>query len=300
MSGLREVEETRSALVLAYTKPKPRVVDMPGFRKCMSAGADTAAGKLREFGIGIGKLEVICLDQRPSSGDVAANGNVAVAHYVVRAWKQPLIVRAERNLIVAALQAMYGGDFATDPDPLRRWSSMELSIASELCGAIVEGYRIALEDVVPFAIATRQIEGNPARQGPAVDETIMVELGLQGTGQTSVVMQWPRAAFYAAENEFSAEVKVSPSIVDPTWEERFQASLSQTALTIMAVADGPELRLRDVAELSIGSRVVFPSENFQHVRIEIEGIVLFDGHLIKSDGHVAVLIDRICPPSEED
>ncbi len=295
-----DANEMRSALVQAYTKPKSGVVDMPFFRKMMAAGADTAASKFREFGSDIGKLEVIRLDRGPASGDVAAKENIAVAHYVVRAWKQPLIIWVKKSFIVAALQAMYGGDFAANPDPLLKWSSMELSIASELCGAIVEGYRVALDEIVPFAVATRHIEVNPVSQVPPVDETIVIELGLQGTGQASVVIQWPRTAFSAAENKFSSDVTASPAIVDPTWNERLETSVFQTALTATVVADGPELQLRDLAQLSIGSRIVVSSDNFRRVRMEIEGIAPFVGRLIKSDDHLAVLIEKVCPLPEDD
>jgi len=287
------------AIVRLLQRSRPKTIELPGVHQMIESYARASADTLRQ----LASLESTVAVESFEQGDVKSvlhrvPGTLLILSYVPY-WNARIAVRLERNLLIRAIDAMYGGDpkrMRTRP-PARALSPIERSLAMSIARGLVADLLIVLGESERSGPTeerlmepTEQENVNNAKLEYATVALKLVEFGEQFT------VAFPISALERLAEQIVTNDTQEQQVVDLDWTQQFKRNVERTTIELVAKIEGPRLFLSDIAALRPGSLIEFDREFIGNVTLVTAGQPVFKGRLGQSRGNFTVLLDHPLPP----
>jgi flagellar motor switch protein FliM len=269
------------------------IVELPAMRTLLEASVQDCPAALREsFGLDA----EIGLERTAQQGSYEALGpcsGMIGAVYFIPEWNARAVVAFDAMLLFRALDAMYGGDGRhLGEAPARELSGLEQSVADQLARTVIGRVEARLAPYVAFTCNLERVERafDAEPFGKDKSDLVLVQL-LLSTFDERIVVALPARGLELVRDQIVIPEEEAPVEIDPSWSRNLADSIGRTEVDIVAVAAGPPMLLGDVAALRPGAIVEFDAEQLEHVRIESDGEVIFEGQLGQQKGFFSICLE---------
>lgn len=226
----------------------------------------------------------------------------AIAPLRVGRWGCTMHIAADRTLVFAMLEALFGaqgnlGPFATD----RPLTAVECKIAEMIFAHMSD----ALDRV--FATSGQRLfQPGKAEDAGRFDHATLERprlftctIAVTGGGKAGHVhILLPRSSHRPMQDAVAAFLRRPMTQSDPAWTRKMRHEVSRAQINVEAFIQQGTMTLAELAELEIGQVLKLPSEAVEQVRLRSHGQQLFKCKLGKSGIHFTVKVGD--PVNEEE
>ncbi len=268
------------------------IAEMPALRAVFAANADACSADLLEtFSLQAGFAFVQSV-QAPSGEALAPCGGRVAAIYSIAEWGARAVVAFDRQILFRALDAMYGGDGQVDAPPARDLTGLERAVAAKMAKTVMARFQTSLAPFIAFECALESLdtEFDVAVFEKDRYDLVAVQMRL-GDLDEWVIVALPVRGLELARSQIAAPSEEAPVELDPNWGRYLEQNVGRTEVDVVAVAAGPPMMLREVAQLRPGSLIEFEAERLECVQIESDGEPIFEGQLGQTKGYLSVCIE---------
>jgi flagellar motor switch protein FliM len=208
--------------------------------------------------------------------------------------KGPLILAADRPLILQLVDVFYGGkgQLAGAREEL---TDAEDRFAARLGRDIGAQLAAAWSEVMGIEPQLDCVTADPAKlQAVRADDELLVQrFTLRGApfeGRT-ILCAYPLAALRGISGAEPAPAAADEPAGDPVWTAALSSALKDVRLPVRSVLARPEIALTKLLSLEVGD--IIPLTIPRHVPITVSGRNFASGSIGEANGNAAILIDRI-------
>lgn len=256
---------------------------------------------VRALGVPAVKVERDGTEQMSFADWCGANSPAIYWRYHAPPLKGPVLIAAERPLILQLVDIFYGGK--GQPAAQREdLTDAEERFAARLGRDIGMQLAVAWKDKLPLTPELDCVTCDPAKLAAvrADDELVVQRFTLRGApfDGRSILCAYPLAALRGvAGAEPVAEARDNPGI-DPVWAATLNKALRGVRLPVRSVLARPEISLVKLLSLEVGD--IIPLTIPRNVPVTVAGRNFASGSIGEANSNAAILIDQIEEGSDHD
>jgi flagellar motor switch protein FliM len=212
-------------------------------------------------------------------------------------WQNYGLIFVESSLIYSTVDVLLGGRRGAASMRIegRPYTTIERNLIQRMIGVVLADLTAAFEPLYPISFRFDRLETNPrfatiARPGnAAIVAKLRVEMEDRG-GRLELV--FPYSTLEPIRNLLLQMFLGEKFGHDPIWEGHLATELWYTNIDIEAVLDQQMMKLNDLINLEVGSRILFNAQPNSEVELRCGGQRMFVGHMGRRRSSIAVCIDR--------
>jgi flagellar motor switch protein FliM len=218
-----------------------------------------------------------------------------LAVFKAEEWDNFGLMVVDSSLIYSIVDVLLGGRRGTAAMRIegRPYTTIERNLVERMMHVVLSDLSAAFDPLSPVTFRFERLETNPrfaaiARHGNAAIVTkLRIDMEDRG-GRVELVLPY---ATIEPVRELLLQMFMGEKFGrDSIWEGHLTAELWQTEVNIEAVLDTVELKLGDVLNWQVGSRLELNSQPTSKVHLHCGTVPMFKGHMGRRNGQIAVRI----------
>jgi flagellar motor switch protein FliM len=217
--------------------------------------------------------------------------------FEAKQWQNYGLIFVESSLIYSTVDVLLGGRRGAAAMRVegRPYTTIERNLIQRMIGVILADLAAAFEPLYPIEFRFDRLETNPrfatiARPGnAAIVAKLRVEMEDRG-GRLELV--FPYSTLEPIRNLLLQMFLGEKFGNDPIWEGHLATELWYTDVNIEAVLDQQLMKLNDLINLQVGSRIMLNAQPDSEIELRCGGQRMFVGRMGRRRNHIAVCIDR--------
>ncbi len=218
-----------------------------------------------------------------------------LAVFKAEEWDNFGLMVVDSSLIYSIVDVLLGGRRGTAAMRIegRPYTTIERNLVERMMHVILSDLSAAFDPLSPVTFRFERLETNPrfaaiARHGNAAIVTkLRIDMEDRG-GRVELVL--PHATIEPVRELLLQMFMGEKFGRDSIWESHLTAELWQTEVSIEAVLDTVELKLGDVLNWQVGSRLELNCLPSSKVHLHCGEVSMFTGHMGRRSGQIAVRI----------
>ena len=213
-------------------------------------------------------------------------------------WENYGLINVDSSLTFSLVDVLLGGARANRPLRVegRPYTTIEQDIVKTVVNAILDDMCAAFNPLTPATFRFERMESNPrfctiTRPANAVI-LVSLRIDMDERGGKAEIL-FPYATLEPIKGLLTQMFTGEKFGKDTTWEDHFSSELNRSALEIEAVMEGKKIRVKELAELKVGSTLVLDHSANDPVLLRCNGQRLMLGKLGASSNKVAVRVDEL-------
>lgn len=229
-----------------------------------------------------------------------------LAVFKVEEWDNYGLMVVDSPLIYSILDVLLGGRRGTAAMRVegRPYTTIERTLTERLIRVVLQDFAQSFEPLCPATILLERLEVNPRfaaisrPSNAAVLARLRVDIGTGDCGG-HLELLLPYATLEPVRELLLQRFAGERFGRDSIWEAHLAEELWSTEVNLEAVLDEQVMRLADLTNLRVGDRIVLAAGPGAAVRLRCGTVPLFEGHVGRRKGRVAVRIEReLARPTE--
>jgi flagellar motor switch protein FliM len=212
-------------------------------------------------------------------------------------WQNYGLIFVESSLIYSTVDVLLGGRRGAAAMRVegRPYTTIERNLIQRMIGVVLTDLASAFEPLYPIQFRFDRLETNPrfatiARPGnSAIVAKLRVDMEDRG-GRMELV--FPYSTLEPIRNLLLQMFLGEKFGNDPIWEGHLATELWYTDIDIEAVLDQQMMKLNELINLEVGSRIILNAQPNSEVELRCGGKRMFVGHMGRRRNSIAVCIDR--------
>jgi len=217
-------------------------------------------------------------------------------------WDNFGLLTVDSSLIYSIVDVLLGGRRGTAPIRIegRPYTTIERSLVERMVHVILSDLSAAFDPLSPVTFRYDRLETNPrfatiARPANAV---ILAKLRVDMEDRGGKVELCLPYATLEPVRELLLQMFLGEKFGrDSIWETHLANQLWQTEIDVEAVLDEVTVNLRDVLNLTVGSRIMLNAHPQSPVEVRCGDSRLFIGSMGRQDGKIAIRVEDKAPRS---
>ncbi len=218
-------------------------------------------------------------------------------------WDNYGLMVVDSAMIYSIVDVLLGGRRGTAPMRIegRPYTTIERTLVERMIHVVLADLAQSFDPLCPVNFRFERLETNPRfavvsrLSNAAVLAKLRIEMDDRG-GKLELLL--PYATLEPVREMLLQQFMGEKFGRDSIWENHLADELLETDVEMEAVLDEQWLKLSDIVRMRPGSQLVLNSTVDSPVKLRCGGVPLFEGHMGRRNGKVAVRIDRDAPRRE--
>jgi flagellar motor switch protein FliM len=213
-------------------------------------------------------------------------------------WENYGLINVDSSLTFSLVDVLLGGARANRPLRVegRPYTTIEQDIVKTVVNAILDDMCAAFNPLTPATFRFERMESNPrfctiTRPANAVI-LISLRIDMDERGGKAEIL-FPYATLEPIKNLLTQMFTGEKFGKDNAWEDHFSNELNRSMLQMEAILEGKMIKVKELAELKVGSTLVLDHTANDPVVLRCNGQKLMLGKLGASANKVAVRVDQL-------
>lgn len=226
-----------------------------------------------------------------------------LAVFKAEEWDNYGLMVVDSAMIYSIVDVLLGGRRGTAPMRIegRPYTTIERTLVERMIHVVLADLAQSFDPLCPVNFRFERLETNPrfavvSRLSNAVVLT-KLRIDMDDRGGTLELLL-PYATLEPVREMLLQQFMGEKFGRDSIWENHLADELLETDVEMEAVLDEQWLKLSDIVRMRPGSQLVLNSTVDSPVKLRCGGVPLFEGHMGRRNGKVAVRIDRDAPRRE--
>jgi flagellar motor switch protein FliM len=226
-----------------------------------------------------------------------------LAVFKAEEWDNYGLMVVDSAMIYSIVDVLLGGRRGTAPMRIegRPYTTIERTLVERMIHVVLADLAQSFDPLCPVNFRFERLETNPRfavvsrLSNAAVLAKLRVEMDDRG-GKLELLL--PYATLEPVREMLLQQFMGEKFGRDSIWENHLADELLETDVEIEAVLDEQWVKLSDIMRMRPGSQLVLNGTAESPVRLRCGGVPLFEGHMGRRNGRMAVRIDRDVPRRE--
>jgi flagellar motor switch protein FliM len=213
-------------------------------------------------------------------------------------WENYGLINVDSSLTFSLVDVLLGGARANRPLRVegRPYTTIEQDIVKTVVNSILDDMCAAFNPLTPATFRFERMESNPrfctiTRPANAVI-LISLRIDMEERGGKAEIL-FPYATLEPIKNLLTQMFTGEKFGKDTTWEDHFANELNVSELQLEAIIRGKMIKLKELADLKVGSTLVLDQGPVDPVVLRCNGQKLMLGRLGASSNKVAVRVEQL-------